>query len=122
MPILLRILLTSAFLVMACGPSARDKAIHQTFVGLNAARDGFIAWDKTHQAEIVEKAATKDEGTASLAAYRAERATVIAAFELAYHTIATAVLVDDKKQRADVLLVVKTASDLHDALRKLTGK
>ena len=39
------------FLLAACGPSIREKALATTFAGLNAARDGFLTWDKEHLAK-----------------------------------------------------------------------
>lgn len=107
------------YLLLACGPSSRGKALRASLVGVDASRDGFLAYDQEAQAKIVADATSLEEGRAALDTYRAERQKVVAAFEVAYRMIALA-LVD----KADLPAVVEAAASLQDAidsLRQLHG-
>jgi hypothetical protein len=104
----------------ACGPRSDGPAIDQTRLGLqtaltatNAARDAFVAWDKDHQARIVEEATSLDDGKAKLAAYRMQRADVSATFVLAYSAIAGAAtalaLADTERDTAQLVTMAREA-------------
>lgn len=72
-------------------------ANHQAELGasltvLNAARDGFTAWDDQHQGDIVKAATSLEQGKGELDAYRKRREPVIRGFEIAYKALATAAL------------------------------
>lgn len=75
-----------------CGPSARDKTLSATLLSVNAARDGFVEWDKQYQESIVDAATSLEEGKDKLLAYREDRDIVLRAFEVAYRTIAVAAI------------------------------
>lgn len=80
----------------ACGSNQRQETLHSALVAANVARDGFAAWDLAHQKQIVEKATSREQAEAELAAYRAKRDGIIARFEEAYRAIAVAATQDDK--------------------------
>jgi len=103
-------------LVMGCGASAREKTLRATFVTVNAARDGFTAFDVQHQQQIVADAKTLEAGAAALAAYRQDRERVLALFEGVYHVLAAATFTDDVKT---VATLVELAENLQKALDDL---
>lgn len=67
-----------------CGASQRSKTMHATVVSLNAARDGFLAWDDQHQTALVASSVSHEDGMIQLAAYHVRRQVVIDALALAY--------------------------------------
>jgi len=75
-----------------CGPSSRDKTLSTTLLSVNAARDGFIEWDKQYQESIVDAATSLEDGRDKLLAYREDRDVVLRAFEIAYRAIALAAI------------------------------
>lgn len=101
-----------ALAMASCGASARQTAINTSFGAVNAARDGFAAWDADHQAVLVSHATDAISGQAALDAYRAKRAPVVTLFETAYHAIALLAL-DSKAPISALpdLLELKTAID-----------
>ena len=121
------------FLVVGCGGSFVHKANKTLVASLavpNAARDGFVSWDRAHQLELVDSSATKAEAVARLKTYRAKRAKVLKAFTVAYVSIDIAValmpLVDKglKKETdllpllADVAVAVAAVKDAYDTLKE----
>lgn len=94
----------------------RDELLSKTLAGVNAAHEAFVAYDREHQAEIVDTAKTHDEGAAALAGYRGARAKVSIAFVAAYGAIAAAStdLTDEGLTKAAF-----AARDLVQALRAL---
>lgn len=90
-------LLIAAALVSlnACSKSVRTDTIHANIIAVDAARTGFAAWDRDHQHQLVETAASRDAGIMALASYRDKRATVVDAFVVAYQALATAATVSD---------------------------
>ena len=110
----------SALLVLAlvaCGPTARDKAISDTYVAINAARDGYIAYDSKHENDIVSSAQSKDEAVTKLVDYRLKRTHVLEAFTAAYHALSAALLVNSDPKSLTTLL--QAASDLKAAITAL---
>lgn len=80
-----------------CGGQSKADTIRATRTGLgtalaatNAARDTFTAWSRAHEAAIVERATSKEQGAAELAAYREKGDRVIGALAVAYTSIAAA--------------------------------
>jgi hypothetical protein len=82
-------------LTLGCGASQRESTLRTSFVSVNAVRDGFAAWDQAHQAGIVQSATSLADGQAKLAAYRAARERVDAAFQVAYRAVAFAAVTED---------------------------
>jgi hypothetical protein len=104
--------------VASCGPDAKQKALKYSLTGLNAARDGFVVWDASHQQKIVEDATSLEGGKLALATYRSKRESVLHAFNLAYSAIAVAaldpsteMLMEALKAAREVYLLVKTFTD-----------
>jgi hypothetical protein len=103
----------------ACTASActnHNAQLQTSLTVLNAARDGFTAWDDDHQHLIVTQATSLDQGKADLDAYRKKREPVIRAFELAYKTLATAALAPETD---NLLLLVADLADLKTAVEAL---
>lgn len=105
-------------LVAACNGSQRQKTLRATLVGMNAARDGLVVFDKSHQLAIVEKATTREDGEQQLAAYRAKRAPVVDGFELAYRLLALAATQNDDPSLKAAL---EASKSMLEAIRSLTG-
>lgn len=109
-------------LIAGCGPSAEQKrqtTLRYTLTGVNAARDGFVAWDQVHQDQIAESASSLAEGEKALAEYRAKRAFVEKAFEGVYRSVAVAAL---ELNAASLIVALSEARSLYDLLKELTGK
>ena len=104
--------------VTACSGSARQHTLRASFVAVNAARDGLLAFDKTHQLEIVDKATTREQAEVDIAAYHARRAVVVTLFELTYRAIALAATSSDNPSYAEALKATKA---LLEAVKALTG-
>ena len=102
-----------------CGPSAREKTLSTTLLGVNGARDGFLAWEDKHENAIIDACnlptCTLEQGEAKLAAYRAKAVVVVEAFEVAYRAIALAAL--DKN--ASLPEVINAAVKLYAAVEAL---
>ena len=103
---------------LGCGPGARGKALRSTLRTVDAARVAFGAWDDHMQAKIVDEATSLDEGRAKLAAHRAKRDDLVAAFEAAYRVLAAAIADPDEDRSAAVVVAV---ASLWTAYEKITG-
>ena len=90
------VMILALALVASCGASARQKAIRDTFVGVNVARASFVAWDANHQNVIIDSCVSDGNEEAEcqrrLTVYRADRGAVVEAFTLAYRALAAASL------------------------------
>lgn len=95
------VLLVLAIVIAACTAHSRDTAIKDTFVGLNAARDGFVLWDKAHQAQVVASATSVADGETKLAAYTKKRQPVLDGFEAAYTALKLAATLTDDPSLAN---------------------
>lgn len=103
----------------ACNKSQRTDTLHAALVSVNAARDGFIAWDREHQQTIVDQASTKEDAFKALESYRTARQPVMDSFEVAYRALALAATqTDDPSLQAALAL----SGDLIDAVKKLMGR
>lgn len=102
-------LLFACMLAVACGPTARQKALQTTLVTLNTSRDAFVAWDGEHQQAIVKQAPSAEKGQAALDFYRTKREKVVLGFSAAYAALAAAAInTDDPKALLDAIEAVKT--------------
>jgi hypothetical protein len=106
-------------LAVGCGPDAKQKALRHTLTGLNAARDGFVAWDHVHQQGIVDDATSLEDGKAKLKAYRTKRDKLVIAFEIAYRAVAVAAL---DLTTANLGEALRAAGDLFELVRAMMGK
>jgi hypothetical protein len=110
--------LMAAAIVGGCGPNRRTRTLKATLTAINAARDGFVAWDRDHQHQIVEKATTRDTAQLELDSYRMRREAIVAGFTAAYRALAAAATSGDE---ASLRAALAAAGELHDALKKLMG-
>jgi acyl-CoA synthetase (AMP-forming)/AMP-acid ligase II len=102
----------------ACTGNQRQKTLRATVISVNAARDGFVEYDRQHQLALVEKAATREEGEKSLAAYRLKRTPVVAGFEATYIALTIALTqTDDPSLRA----ALEASSAMIAAIKSITG-
>jgi hypothetical protein len=104
-----------AIAVISAACSNHQAGLRDSLATLNAARDGFIAWDDAHQADLVRRATSLEQGKADLLRYRTEREKIVGAFELAYKVIATAAL-DPTVENLGIVL-----ADLMDLKRIAEG-
>lgn len=102
------------FALCACAPHQAELSAANTV--LNAASDGFSAWDEQHQTDIARGAKTLEQGTADLQSYRRKREPILAAFTLAYKTLAAAAL---SPSDLNVALALSTIQDLKTAVLSL---
>lgn len=111
------IALFSTSLMSACSKSQRADTLHASVVSVNAARDGFVAWDREHQQSIVDHATSHEDGVAALATYRSKRGPIMDTFEVAYRALAVAATQTDDPSLKAALAV---SADLIDAITALT--
>lgn len=105
-PILLAL---AVFLGCACAASTRQTEIRGALVAVDAARDGFLAYDAAQQAKIVDGATSAEDAKAKLAAYRATRDNATGPGGLltaAYRAIAAAAVANDDPTVTGMLVVV----------------
>lgn len=102
-------------LLVACGASARTRALQSQLAITNVARDTFVAVSEKRQLQIVETATSREDGIAKLTAFRKARDPVVKAFEAAYRAIAAAALIDTSV--AEVAAAVTNAITLVKELR-----
>ncbi len=102
--------------VVACSKPAHEKALSYSLGALNAAREGFIAWDAAHQ-ETLAESGTVEEAEAALRAYRKEREKVLLGFVVAYQALAAASLDPSLDMLAEAAQAVRTAYDLFRTLK-----
>jgi hypothetical protein len=107
------------YLVFAgCGASAREKTLRASFVAMNAARDGFFAYDKQHQRTLLEASPDRATFDNQLAAYRAKQADVVAKIAGAYEALAAAVLIN--KDHGSLAAVGAALAIAFDAIKDIT--
>jgi hypothetical protein len=111
----MRYLLISAIILCSGCP---NKSLQVGLASLNAARDGFVAYDAKHQSDIVDAAKSLEEGKASLAEYRTKREPLIQAFAVAYSALAAAALDDTEARLAEA---GKTAIEVYRLVKELMG-
>lgn len=101
----------------ACGASSRTKALRVNLVAVNAARDTMLAVSKAREAQIVEKATSKDEGRAQIDAWRMKVDVVAKAIDVAYRAIHDAALLNEAKSASEALAAVTKALALIKELK-----
>ncbi len=102
--------------LLGCGTTRQD-TLGRALAATNAAAEGFATWDEHAQAGIVDAATSRQDGEAQLAAHRARRDRVFAAFAVAYKAIAAAALDGD----APLATVLVAATDLYAAIAEVAG-
>lgn len=109
-------LLAIAIVLAGCGASQRETTIKTSLLAVQAADCAFVAYDRTHQDEIVASATSREDGVAKLAAYRAKREVARKAFVAAYTAIGVAATVNDDHTLAGMQLALKQVLDAVNAL------
>lgn len=119
--VLIQALVLAALLNTACSSpeQTRRKTVAGAFTGVNAARDGFVAWDLARQDQIIEEAKSISDGEAKLKNYREHRHMVELAFEVAYRGLALAALEPTVDNLGKALTGV---NQLYNLIQGLTGK
>lgn len=114
----------SLVLVMAlvgCASSQRTDTLKAALVTVDAARDGFLAYDGPHELALARSGANKAEALAALTAYQVKRAaTVDKAFAAAYRAIAIAQTLNDQPSLDGVQSAIKQVYDAYEALKSAT--
>jgi hypothetical protein len=107
-----------ASVTSACTADQRRDTLRASLTGVNAARDGFVAWDASHQQQLVAEATTLGAGEEALKSYRASREKVRDGFVLAYQALAVAATqTDDPSLQA----ALARAGDLIAAVKAFMG-
>lgn len=111
-----------ALLLGACGANARTRTLRVSLVSLNVARDTMLTVSKERETQIVEHAATKEEGRTQLDAWRASVDKVVVAIDDGYRAIYGAAILDDAKSVSDavaaVAKVLALVKDLKNPLKE----
>lgn len=102
----------------ACGPNKRAQTITTALTTVNAARDGFLAWDSSHQKALVDSATSREEAEASVAHYYERRKPVTDLLVLVYRALAVAATQNDEYSLSAAL---GKSAELAAALRELMG-
>ena len=105
-------------LVAACGTSSRTKALRVNLVAVNVARDTMLTVSKEREAQIVEKATSKEEGRAQIDAWRAKVDVVAKVIDDAYRAIHDAALLNNIKSEGEALAAVAKALALIKELKQ----
>ena len=101
-----------------CAASSRETALKASLVTVDAARDGFLAYDRQHELALVAESVSAPDAQAKLAAYQAKRAKIDPLFVAAYHALAAAELLNTDQSLASLQGAV---ANLIDAVKAFTG-
>lgn len=112
---LLPVLILFGVLMPAACEGARQKSLRVTLTSLNAARDGFTAWDSAKQQRIVEASTSFEEGAKQLNVYRNSRIKIVQAFTAAYSALALAAV---DSSPASLIEAAKAARELYDLIKQ----
>lgn len=82
--------LFGASVMVSCSKNQRIETLKATLVSVNAASDGFVAWDHQHQQTIVNTATSLEQGQHAFAAYRDRRQAIVDGLKVTYQAIAVA--------------------------------
>lgn len=117
--VFLLIFLAMVAITPACsGPNKRTRVLQHTVAAVNAARDGFLAWDRQHQLAILDKANSREEAIAKREEYLVKWRVVMESFTVAYQALIVAATQTDTLSYQAALAA---SADLLDTLKKLMG-
>ncbi len=110
------ILILFMLVLVACGPSARQRAIRTTYDATIIATDQLASYSAKHKAAIVGDATSATAGQAELVSWRAKVDHAEKVLATVYRAIATAALVNDDRS---VAVLVQVAAILSAELHSL---
>lgn len=114
-------LLCLAFM-LACGASARTKALRVNLVALNAARDTVLALSKEREQQIYAScnppSCTNEEGHARVDAWRGKVDVAIRALDVGYRAVHDAALLNDAKSAVDASAAAVKALAIYKELKE----
>lgn len=93
----------------ACTHASRTDTLHASLTSVNAARDGFVAWDQKHQQALLEHATSREDAQRALTDYRATQTKIAEWFAVVYQSIAAAAVQNDDPSLA---AAVHAATDI----------
>lgn len=105
-----------AWLLAACGASARQKTINTTFSATNAAAEAFVKYDAAHQIDLATHAPDEGQAKAALSAWRIDQQKVERYLAATYQAIAAAAIADNDSNFQGM---VEAALQLSELLRTL---
>ncbi len=111
-------LMCLAVVAGGCAGSQREDTIRAALISVDSARDGFLAYDRAHEQQLVAEAVSADDAQAKLKAYQAKRAKVDPLFTGAYHGIAAAELLNTDQSLTSMQAAI---AQLIDALKPFLG-
>jgi hypothetical protein len=100
----------------ACGQGQRKDTLRASLTAVNAARKGFLDWDRDHQKAIVDRATSRQEAEEHLADYQATQGKIADWFVAAYQALAVASTQNDE---LSLSAAVRASGDLVDAVTKI---
>lgn len=110
-------------LVVACGASARTKALRVNLVALNTARDSVLALSKEREKQLYDScnppSCSKEEGHARVDAWREKVDVAIKAIDVGYNAVHDAALLDDAKSTTAAVAAAAKALDIYKKLKEL---
>lgn len=126
---MIRLVCLVALATSGCAASTREATIKATFLSVDSARDGFLAYDRAHEmaltahcdpaAETREACAAKvAASTAKLAEYQAQRAKVDPLFVAAYRAVTAAQILNTDQSIAGM---TAAAGQLFAAVKSFLG-
>jgi hypothetical protein len=100
---------------VGCTPSQRQTTIKTTLATVDASAAAFVAYDKTHQTQIVANATDKPSGESALGDWRKKQTTVGLTIAGAYRAVAiAATLEDDQSLQSMAQAALILAQELRD--------
>jgi hypothetical protein len=109
------------FVLVACGASARTKALQATHVTLNVARDTLLEVSRTREGQLVDACnppeCTLEQGKKQLGDWRAKVDQVAKKLEAAYRLLAAAALASDAGSSSEAIKAAKLAAEAVGGLR-----
>lgn len=100
-----------ALCLVACGASARQKAISGAYVTVSTAATALAAYNAPHENAILQESPDKASWTAKIAAWRDQRAQLERDIDAGYRTIAVAAGLNDDQSIASMLTAAKVIED-----------
>jgi hypothetical protein len=112
-------LIIALAILSGCASSQRTDTLKAALVTVDAARDGFLAYDGPHLLELARSGPDKVTASAAVTAYQLKRAaTVDKAFAAAYRSIAIAQTLNDQPSLEGVQSAITQVYAAYEALKE----